>query len=121
MNRRIIVGVLAGLMVPYLTTLAWTGTIHGEELRHEQQAGAVGKRRILLDRGGTGYYMDVEEYLPGVLARQMPRTMRSRLCGPRRWWPEPTYTNRWEEARGTGRFRRCRNRPWIWTVWRRRR
>ena len=25
MNRRIIVGVLAGLMVPYLTTLAWTG------------------------------------------------------------------------------------------------
>ena len=72
MNRRIIVGVLAGLMVPYLTTLAWTGTIHGEELRHEQQAGAVGKRRILLDRGGTGYYMDVEEYLPGVLARQMP-------------------------------------------------
>ncbi len=72
MNRRIIVGVLTGLMVPYLTTLAWTGTIHGEELRHEQQAGAVGKRRILLDRGGAGYYMDVEEYLPGVLARQMP-------------------------------------------------
>ena len=49
MNRRILVGVLTGLIVPYLATLAWTGTIHGEELRHEQQAGAAGERRILLD------------------------------------------------------------------------
>lgn len=71
-NRRILVGALTGLIVPYLATLAWTGTIHGEELRHEQQAGAVGDRRILLDRGSAGYYMDVEEYLPGVLARQIP-------------------------------------------------
>ncbi len=44
----------------------------GEELRYEQQKGAPGGRRILLDRSGGSYYMDMEEYLPGVIARQMP-------------------------------------------------
>lgn len=121
MNRRIIVGVLTGLMVPYLTTLAWTGTIHGEELRHEQQAGAVEKRRILLDRGGTGYYMDVEEYLPGVLARQMPADYEIEALRAQAVVARTYIYKQMGGSRGTGRFRRCRNRPWIWTVWRRRR
>lgn len=72
MNKRIIWAVITGLLVPYVGTLAWTGTIHGEELRYEQQKDLSGKRRILLDRSGSSYYMDMEEYLPGAIARQMP-------------------------------------------------
>ena len=62
MNKRIIWAALTGLMVPYVGTLAWTGTIRGEELRYEQQKEVSGRRRILLDRTGGSYYMDMEEY-----------------------------------------------------------
>lgn len=72
MNKRIIWAAITGLMVPYVGTLAWTGTIRGEELRYEQQKEVSGRRRILLDRTDGSYYMDMEEYLPGVIARQMP-------------------------------------------------
>lgn len=72
MNKRIIWAAVIGLMVPYVGTLAWTGTIRGEELSYEQKKGVSGGRRILLDRSGGSYYMDMEEYLPGVIARQMP-------------------------------------------------
>ena len=72
MNKRVIWAALTGLMVPYVGTLAWTGTIRGEELRYEQQKEVSGRRRILLDRTGGSYYMDMEEYLPGVIARQVP-------------------------------------------------
>ena len=37
MNKRILWAALTGLMVPYVGTLAWTGTIRGEELHYEQQ------------------------------------------------------------------------------------
>ena len=47
MNKRIIWAALTGLMVPYVGTLAWTGTIRGEELRYEQQKEISGRRRIL--------------------------------------------------------------------------
>lgn len=72
MNKRVVWAILTGLFVPYVGTLAWTGTIHGEEMHYEQKKELSGKRRILLDRGGKSYYMDLEEYLPGVIARQMP-------------------------------------------------
>lgn len=62
----------AGLMVPYLTTLAWTGTIRGEEIYEEQTEAVSSGRRILLDRGEKEIYVDAEEYLPGVLAVQIP-------------------------------------------------
>lgn len=72
MNKRVIWAVITGLLVPYVGTLAWTGTIRGEELRYEQQKELSGKRKILLERSNGSYYMDIEEYLPGVIARQMP-------------------------------------------------
>lgn len=72
MNKRVIWAALTGLLVPYVGTLAWTGTVRGEELRYEQQKEISGRRRILLDRTNGSYYMDMEEYLPGVVARQMP-------------------------------------------------
>ena len=40
-NKRIIWAALTGLMVPYVGTLAWTGTIRGEELRYEQQLSLI--------------------------------------------------------------------------------
>lgn len=72
MDKRIIWAAITGLLVPYVGTLAWTGTVRGEELRYEQQKEVSGRRRILLDRTNGSYYMDMEEYLPGVIARQMP-------------------------------------------------
>lgn len=72
MNKKPIYALISALVIPYIVTLSWTGTIHGEELRHAQQSEATGRRRVLLDRSQSGYYMDVEAYLPGVLARQMP-------------------------------------------------
>ncbi len=86
MNRHIFLGIMTGLLVPYVGTLAWTGSVHGEELRYEQQRQLSGKYRIRLDRwdGAAGqgrsreegaygsYYMDLEEYLPGVIAGQIP-------------------------------------------------
>lgn len=72
MNKRIIWAAMTGLLAPYVGTLACTGAIRGEELHYEQQKGVPGGRRILLDRSSGSYYMDMEEYLPGVIARQMP-------------------------------------------------
>ncbi len=72
MNKRVIWGAAACILIPYTTTLAWTGSIQGEEFRCEQQKEAGTGKRILLDRGTGIYYMDIEEYLPGVLARQIP-------------------------------------------------
>ena len=59
------------ILIPYTTTLAWLRSIQGEEFRCEQQKGRNGKADSL-DRGTGIYYMDIEEYLPGVLARQIP-------------------------------------------------
>lgn len=72
MRRHVAAGLAAGLLIPYIGTLAWTGTIHGEELRQQLQSQAEGRRRILLDREGGRSYIDVEDYLPGALARQIP-------------------------------------------------
>lgn len=66
--KRIVIGCLLALLIPYIVTLAWTGTIQGEEKKTE----AHSDRRILLDRGDSGIYMDVEEYLIGVVAKQIP-------------------------------------------------
>lgn len=72
MRRHVLAGLAAGLLIPYIGTLAWTGTIHGEERRQELASQSEGKRRIFLDRGDSRSYMDVEDYLPGALARQIP-------------------------------------------------
>lgn len=72
MRRHFLWAALTVFLVPYVGTLGWTGAVHGEELRYEHQKGAAGGIRILLDRTSGAYYMDMEEYLPGVIARQMP-------------------------------------------------
>ena len=76
MNRRFWWAVLALTAGPYIGTLAWTGTIRGEEIFEEQRED-LGAYRILLDRGSGSYYINMEEYLPGVVAMQMPVSYES--------------------------------------------
>ena len=105
MNKRVIWGAAACILIPYTTTLAWTGSIQGEEFRCEQQKEAGTGKRILLDRGTGIYYMDIEEYLPGVLARQIPVSYE----------PEAIFAGKWSRREQ----RRLRNPRWIWIGWKR--
>lgn len=72
----------AGCCFPYIVTLGWTGSINGrgqalerwggtERLNEEGKMPLDSGRQIILDRETT-MYLDVEEYLVGVVARQIP-------------------------------------------------
>lgn len=54
---------LAALLIPYVSTLLWTGRAEGS-VKHPEKSG----RTVILDRGNTRISMDLEEYLVGVLA-----------------------------------------------------
>lgn len=56
------------LLIPYVTTLAWTGQAAGEVKDGQISSGRV----IHLDREEESRYLDVEEYLIGVVAKQVP-------------------------------------------------
>lgn len=62
---RIWTGCMLALLIPYVVTLALAGTIKGEEKRVEFISG-----KTVLTRQGRA--VDVEEYLIGVVGRQMP-------------------------------------------------
>lgn len=66
-KKAIIVCILT-LLFPYIITLAWTGKIEEQKNMPLMTSG----KKIILDRKGSQTYMDVEEYLPGVVAKQMP-------------------------------------------------
>ncbi len=68
MAKKVIIVCILALLFPYIITLAWTGKI---EEQKDMPMAASGKK-IILDRKGVKSYMDVEEYLPGVVAKQMP-------------------------------------------------
>lgn len=55
------------LMIPYIVTLAWTGRVEGSI----QKTDGISKK-ILLDRGTVPSAIDVEEYLIGMVALQIP-------------------------------------------------
>ena len=68
MKKKIWTAILAGLLFPYIVTLAIGETaITGHEIGEKNNSG----RKILLDREQGGY-VDLEDYLPGVIARQIP-------------------------------------------------
>lgn len=58
---------------PYIITLGWTGNVAGRDgyLMEEYGKSESGRRRVILDREQESA-MDVEQYLAGVVARQMP-------------------------------------------------
>ncbi len=66
--RRIWLGLFAAFLLPYVVTLAWSARMQGEAGHMESSSSG---RRVYLERGQTGY-LDLEEYLVGVVARQMP-------------------------------------------------
>ncbi len=68
MLKKAVMACILALLFPYIITLAWTGKI---EARKEVPIITSGKK-IILDRKNGESYMDVEEYLPGVVAKQMP-------------------------------------------------
>lgn len=65
--KRIWTGCLLALLIPYVMTLVWNGSIRGEQ----KPASVTSGKRVLLD-GGNGGYVDVEEYLIGAVGRQIP-------------------------------------------------
>lgn len=67
MKKKIVMMFVMALLIPYVTTLAWTGTIKGEEVERSEPSG----KRVILDRGGGRSVMDGEEYLVGILAKQI--------------------------------------------------
>ncbi len=67
MKKKIGTAILISFLFPYIITLAVSGTAAAGQHREPGQSG----RRIYLDRGEGGY-VDLEDYLPGVIARQIP-------------------------------------------------
>ena len=68
MIKKAVMACILALLFPYIITMAWTGKI---EEKKEFPMITSGKK-IILDRKSGESYMDVEEYLPGVVAKQMP-------------------------------------------------
>ncbi len=68
MGKKILMACILAFLFPYIITLAWTGKI---EEKKDMPITLSGKR-VILDRKGGKTSMDVEEYLPGVVAKQMP-------------------------------------------------
>ena len=58
---------LLALLIPYITTLSWTGRVEGSTTRISQSG-----KTILLDRDGASRSIEREEYLIGILAVQIP-------------------------------------------------
>ena len=52
--------------------MAWAGTEGAQEPQWQEQPKEDSKYRIFLDRGPEGVWLDLEEYLPGVLAVEIP-------------------------------------------------
>lgn len=72
MGRRFWCALAAALAVPYAGTVIWTGTTYGTSVYASGQSLPAGGRQVILDREEESGFMSVEEYLPGVLACQIP-------------------------------------------------
>lgn len=114
---------LLAILIPYITTLAWTGRVEGNTDR-----GAVSGRTILLDREGSPAPVDMEEYLIGITALQIPaeydmeaikaqaiiartylcKQMQGRTGLKSRHWTSTI----WNRAR----WRKCGGKPIIWQI-----
>ncbi|MEY8336571.1 SpoIID/LytB domain-containing protein [Lachnospiraceae bacterium 62-35] len=68
MKKKIMMSLFLALLFPSVVTLAWSGGVGGWERHAAMESG----KRILLDRGTTVTAMDVEEYLCGIVAKQIP-------------------------------------------------
>lgn len=69
--RRFCLFCLVVVFFPYVATLACTGSLQGRGSERRGEGQAPSGKRVELDKKGLGY-VDVEEYLIGAVARQMP-------------------------------------------------
>lgn len=69
--KRFLCTLLLMVMIPYVTTLAWTGRTEGEEWIWEEYHTEDGPA-VVVERNGTETPVSVEEFLIGVLAGQIP-------------------------------------------------
>lgn len=65
--RKIIGMCLLAICIPYIVTLAWTGRVEGNAAERQEV-----KRTVILDKGNMSSTVDLEEYLIGVVAMQIP-------------------------------------------------
>lgn len=72
MRKYILAGILF-LLIPYIGTLAWTGRAG----RAGEMASGASGYQVILDRGGSEQTVDLEEYVIGAAAVQLPPE-----CGP---------------------------------------
>lgn len=102
---------LIGMMIPYMTTLVWTGK--SEKMENRSQSAAAAEpagskfdnngKKVIVIRNGRETEISVEEFLPYVLAAQIPsdfemETLKAQAVLAR------TYIYREIEAAGLGDF-----------------
>ena len=68
MGKKILMACILAFLFPYIITLAWTGKIEEKKNIPITPSG----KRVILDRKGGERTMDAEEYLTGVVAKQIP-------------------------------------------------
>lgn len=66
--RKVITVCIVALLLPYIITLAFTGRVEAKKNVPILTSG----KKVILDRNGGESYLDVEEFLPGAVAKQMP-------------------------------------------------
>lgn len=85
--RRFWIGFLAAILLPYVVTLSWSGSVGGMDpgnmgsrilgsgsggnLKNGGLKGDSAVSRRILIQGGQGGYVEAEDYLVGVVARQI--------------------------------------------------
>ncbi len=83
--RRFLLVLFIMLMIPYVTTLAWTGRLEGIEDSSKREnygdailnseinlSGSYGEQKVIVERDKKELTISVEEYLVHVLAAQIP-------------------------------------------------
>ena len=108
---------LLAILIPYITTLAWTGRVEGNTDR-----GAVSGRTILLDREGSPAPVDMEEYLIGITALQIPaeydmEAIKAQAIIARTYLCKQMQSRRWTSTIwNRARWRKCGGKPIIWQI-----
>lgn len=69
--KKFLLVLLVMVLIPYVTTLAWTGRLDSEDLMWEK-GGKDGEPVVIVERNGRELPVDVEDFLVGVVANQIP-------------------------------------------------
>lgn len=75
--KRFLTVLFVMIMIPYVTTLAWTGRLGDGDITglsggSSEEYGEAGKKYVIAERNGREVLVPVEEFLISVLAAQIP-------------------------------------------------